>query len=152
MNEYYQLAALYYNRFHATYTQQQRKGQGMSTARPLLVRINHATVGTLSTQDDIWRFAYAPEWVASPQAFALTPGLPLSEKEYVDGASQRPVQWYFDKISKAHRASGVALCTTAEGKPKRPGCRVFGFTSASNTWFLSRSFHTESKQFLPRRR
>ena len=33
------------------------------------------------------------------------------------------------KISKAHRASGVALCTTAEGKPKRPGRRVFGFAS-----------------------
>lgn len=70
----------------------------MSTARQLLVRINDATVGTLSAQDDIWRFAYAPEWIASPQAFALAPGLPLSEVEYVDGASQRPVQWYFDNL------------------------------------------------------
>ena len=31
------------------------------------------------------------------------------------------------KNSKAHRTSGVALCTTAEGKPKRPVRRVFGF-------------------------
>ena len=70
----------------------------MSTARQLLVRINNATVGTLSTQDDIWRFAYAPEWIASPQAFALAPGLPLSTAAYIDGATQRPVQWYFDNL------------------------------------------------------
>ena len=31
------------------------------------------------------------------------------------------------KNSKAHRASGVALCTTAEGKPKRLYSRGFGF-------------------------
>jgi len=31
------------------------------------------------------------------------------------------------KNSKAHRASGVALCTTAEGKPKRLYSREFGF-------------------------
>lgn len=70
----------------------------MSTARQLLVRINDATVGTLSTQDDIWRFAYAPEWIASPKAFALAPGLPLSTAAYIDGATQRPVQWYFDNL------------------------------------------------------
>ncbi|MEG2468998.1 MAG: HipA domain-containing protein [Comamonas sp.] len=70
----------------------------MSSARQLLVRINEQPVGTLSTQDDIWRFAYAPEWLANPQAFALAPGLPLSKVEYVDGASQRPVQWYFDNL------------------------------------------------------
>lgn len=70
----------------------------MSSARQLQVRINEQTVGTLSTQDDIWRFAYAPEWIASPQAFALAPGLPLTETGYVDGASQRPVQWYFDNL------------------------------------------------------
>ena len=35
----------------------------MSTARQLLVLINGTTVGTLSAQDDIWRFAYAPEWM-----------------------------------------------------------------------------------------
>lgn len=70
----------------------------MSTARQLLVRINDATVGTLSTQDDIWRFAYAPEWIARPQAFALAPGLPLSTAAYIDGATQRPVQWYFDNL------------------------------------------------------
>ena len=70
----------------------------MSTARQLLVLINDTTVGTLSAQDDIWRFAYTPEWIASPQAFALAPGLPLSTTEYIDGASQRPVQWHFDNL------------------------------------------------------
>ena len=69
----------------------------MSTARQLLDLINDTTVGTLSAQDDIWRFAYAPEWIASPQAFALAPGLPLSTTKYIDGASQRPVQWHFQR-------------------------------------------------------
>ena len=35
------------------------------------------------------------------------------------------------KNSKARRASGVALCTTAEGKPKRPVRRVFGFAGCA---------------------
>ncbi len=59
----------------------------MSTARQLLVRINDATVGTLSAQDDIWRFAYAPEWIASPQAFALAPGLPAADCMWVASLS-----------------------------------------------------------------
>lgn len=70
----------------------------MSTARQLQVRVNDTAVGTLSTQDDIWRFAYAPEWIADPQNFALTPTLSLSNSEYVDGSSQRHVQWYFDNL------------------------------------------------------
>lgn len=70
----------------------------MSTSRQLQVRINDQVVGILRTQDDIWRFAYAQAWTANPQAFALAPGLPLSATEYVDGASLRPVQWYFDNL------------------------------------------------------
>ena len=41
----------------------------MSTARQLLVLINGTTVGTLSAQDDIWRFAYAPEWIVNRPGF-----------------------------------------------------------------------------------
>lgn len=70
----------------------------MSGRRQLQVRINDVMVGTLRVQDDIWCFAYAPEWLVNPEAFALAPGLPLSAAEYVDGASQRPVQWYFDNL------------------------------------------------------
>jgi serine/threonine-protein kinase HipA len=43
-------------------------------------------------------FTYAPAWLADPQAFALSPQLPLSEEPLVDGSSQRPVQWYFDNL------------------------------------------------------
>ena len=70
----------------------------MSTARQLQVRINEQIVGTLSAQDDIWRFRYAAKWINDPQSFALAPGLPLSETEYVDGSTLRPVQWYFDNL------------------------------------------------------
>ena len=70
----------------------------MSTARQLQVRINEQIVGTLSAQDDIWRFRYAAKWINDSQSFALAPGLPLSETEYVDGSTLRPVQWYFDNL------------------------------------------------------
>ena len=70
----------------------------MSTARQLQVRINEQIVGTLSAQDDIWRFRYAAKWINDPQSFALAPGLPLSETAYVDGSTLRPVQWYFDNL------------------------------------------------------
>lgn len=70
----------------------------MTSPRELRVRVNDQTVGTLRTQDDIWRFAYAEAWLQSPQAFALAPNLPLATQEYVDGSDLRFIQWYFDNL------------------------------------------------------
>lgn len=62
------------------------------TDRELVASINGAPVGTLRDEQDVWSFEYAPEWVANPQAFPLSPALPLQSGRQVDGApTRRPV-------------------------------------------------------------
>ena len=66
--------------------------------RTLRASINQIEVGTLQEIDGLWSFKYAPRWLADPDAFALSPHLPLTAESLLDGASKRPVQWYFDNL------------------------------------------------------
>ncbi|WP_147694006.1 HipA domain-containing protein [Vogesella mureinivorans] len=66
--------------------------------RSLHASINHTTVGTLQEVAGLWSFQYAPDWLGTPACFALSPHLPLQAEPLLDGASQRPVQWYFDNL------------------------------------------------------
>lgn len=68
------------------------------TPRELLVSVNDRRVGILREAYDLWAFAYDPEWIAAAGAFDLSPALPRSQAEHIDGASLRPVQWYFDNL------------------------------------------------------
>lgn len=66
--------------------------------RSLLATINQTVVGTLQEVDGLWSFQYAESWLHEPRRFALSPHLPLTNELLLDGASQRPVQWYFDNL------------------------------------------------------
>jgi len=68
------------------------------TGRALDVSINGEAVGRLAESDDLWTFEYAPGWITSPQGFALSPALARQAGAHHDGASSRPVQWYFDNL------------------------------------------------------
>lgn len=68
------------------------------TPRTLNVWINDALVGYIREHNGLWAFGYAPAWLASNSAFPVCPGLPLQPEEHLDGASYRPVQWYFDNL------------------------------------------------------
>lgn len=68
------------------------------TGRRLEIFINHVKLGTLHEDNDLWTLAYSPEWVTRPDSFDLSPGLPRSTLVHRDGATQRPVQWYFDNL------------------------------------------------------
>lgn len=70
----------------------------MNTARYLIASINRFEVGRLQEVSGVWRFQYSPEWLENPQGFALSPHLPLASETILDGASLRPVQWYFDNL------------------------------------------------------
>ena len=67
-------------------------------ARSLRASINQIEVGTLQEVGGLWSFQYADAWLNNPQRFALSPHLPLTAEPLLDGASQRPVQWYFDNL------------------------------------------------------
>jgi len=66
--------------------------------RSLRVSINQQEVGSLQEAAGLWSFQYAAAWLGNPKAFALSPHLPLSAEPLLDGASRRPVQWYFDNL------------------------------------------------------
>jgi len=67
-------------------------------ARELYVWINHTQTGVLTEQNGLWAFGYSQEWLSNPEAYPLCPGLPLQTEKHVDGATVRPVQWYFDNL------------------------------------------------------
>jgi len=66
--------------------------------RSLNASINQTQVGTLQEVDGLWSFQYKADWLGSPGGFALSPHLPLTAEPLLDGASKRPVQWYFDNL------------------------------------------------------
>jgi serine/threonine-protein kinase HipA len=68
------------------------------TGRSLHASINQAEVGILQEVAGLWSFQYARGWLDGPESFALSPHLPLTAESLLDGASKRPVQWYFDNL------------------------------------------------------
>ena len=66
--------------------------------RSLHASINGTLVGTLAETNNLWSFQYVSAWINNPKAFALSPHLPLASNRQLDGASTRPVQWYFDNL------------------------------------------------------
>ena len=67
-------------------------------ARQLQVSINGQTVGHLREENDLWTFEYTAAWAGSEMGFDLSPALRRESLVHVDGASDRPVQWYFDNL------------------------------------------------------
>ena len=66
--------------------------------RSLCASIDQAEVGTLQEVGGLWSFQYAKAWLDYPLGFPLSPHLPMVAEPLLDGASRRPVQWYFDNL------------------------------------------------------
>lgn len=66
--------------------------------RTLNAYLNDQHVGTLSEGNDLWSFEYDPAWSQAPGSFDLSPALDRANPLHQDGATQRPVQWYFDNL------------------------------------------------------
>lgn len=64
--------------------------------RELVATINGRLVGRLRENDNLWAFEYDPEWIAN--GFDLSPHLPRAQGTILDGATSRPVQWFFDNL------------------------------------------------------
>jgi serine/threonine-protein kinase HipA len=69
----------------------------MNTAqRELVATINGQPVGRLREQNNLWTFEYDTTWVEN--GFDLSPHLPRTARTIADGATSRPVQWFFDNL------------------------------------------------------
>ena len=66
--------------------------------RSLRALNNQTEVGTLREVSGLWSFRYSEAWLNDSQRFALSPHLPLTTAPLLDGATRRPVQWYFDNL------------------------------------------------------
>lgn len=66
--------------------------------RQLYVWINFDQVGVLAESNGLWTFTYSQGWIDHRGAYAVSPSLPLRVEPYIDGASIRPVQWFFDNL------------------------------------------------------
>lgn len=75
--------------------------------RELRASINGVEVGRLRDQANLWSFQYSSEWLASRDAFDLAPSLPRQKDMIVDGATERPVQWFFDNLLPEEQAREV---------------------------------------------
>lgn len=67
-------------------------------ARILAIWFNAQCVGRLREQNGLWALDYDAAWQTSATGFDLAPSLPRQAGSIVDGASQRPVQWFFDNL------------------------------------------------------
>ena len=68
------------------------------SSRSLNIYINDDLIGTLIEDNDIWALAYDEKWAHREGSFDLSPALPRSQLFHRDGATMRPVQWYFDNL------------------------------------------------------
>jgi serine/threonine-protein kinase HipA len=72
-------------------------------SRSLVVYLNDRRIGELQENNDLWAFEYDADWAADESAFDLSPALPRRQAQHVDGATLRPVQWYFDNLLPEER-------------------------------------------------
>ncbi|CAB3761723.1 Serine/threonine-protein kinase toxin HipA [Paraburkholderia humisilvae] len=68
------------------------------SGRLLFASLDGQAIGTLHENQNLWAFTYAKSWCDSAASFPLSPHLPLQNAALHDGASTRPVQWYFDNL------------------------------------------------------
>lgn len=68
------------------------------TERTLIASINGLRIGELRERNGLWAFQYDASWLANERRYPLSPHLPLQSALLTDGASLRPVQWYFDNL------------------------------------------------------
>lgn len=85
----------------------------MGQGRSLEVVFNGQVMGDLTEAGDIWAFGYRDEWLASPNAFALSPAIDTAQAQHVDGSTQRPLQWFFDNLLPEE---GLRLVVSKEQK------------------------------------
>ena len=70
----------------------------MTPDRCLTIWIEQRRVGLLAEQSGLWRLDYDPAWSQAADSFDLAPALARAQGSVIDGASHRPVQWFFDNL------------------------------------------------------
>jgi serine/threonine-protein kinase HipA len=67
-------------------------------AEVLYLSSNGVPMGTLEARNDVWSLTYRQEWIASPEAFPLSPHLALRAEPYDDTQEDGLVKKFFDNL------------------------------------------------------
>lgn len=70
--------------------------------RELNVYLDCVYVGKLLEASSIWGFQYDAAWLV--KGFNIIPGLEFAAGRQLDGATTRPVQWFFDNLLPEEQA------------------------------------------------
>jgi serine/threonine-protein kinase HipA len=73
-------------------------------ARELVASINGRAVGVLRERANLWSFEYELDWIDADNGYDLAPSLPRKLRSVHDGATERPVQWFFDNLLPEEQA------------------------------------------------
>ncbi len=79
--------------------------------RELDVYLDPTLVGKLVEESSIWGFEYDAAWL--DWGFGIIPGLPFAAGRQLDGATTRPVQWFFDNLLPEEQARTLLERTAA---------------------------------------
>jgi len=118
--------------------------------RELFASINGVEVGVLRDEADVWSFEYNTEWSTAAASYDLAPNLPRTAGKIVDGASTRPVQWFFDNLLPEEGARDLLA-----REAKLPGSDSFGLLayygkeSAGSITLLNRGEVPEESGYVP---
>lgn len=119
------------------------------SGRQLDVRVNDHLVGCLREENDLWQFEYDEAWQVSPDGFDLSPALSRQQRVHADGATMRPVQWYFDNLlpEEALRAV-IAKEANLEAEDAFALLAYFGAESAGSLVLRAQDDHTPAEKGL----
>jgi serine/threonine-protein kinase HipA len=86
----------------------------------LHVLADGVSVGTLEVVAGQWCFQYAPSW----RSYALAPNLPIIEAPFVDTATEKSVEWFFENLLPEGRLR--ELIATRDRLPVRDTWALLG--------------------------
>lgn len=118
--------------------------------RELLASINGVEVGLLRDEANLWSFEYAPGWVAAADGYDLAPDLPRAAGKITDGATTRPVQWFFDNLLPEEDARALlAREARIAGSDSFGLLAYYGEESAGSITLLNRGEKPEAPDYVP---
>lgn len=118
--------------------------------RELLASINGVEVGVLRDEANLWSFEYAPGWIAAAESYDLAPDLPRSAGKIIDGATTRPVQWFFDNLLPEEDARELlAREAHITGSDSFGMLEYYGKESAGSITLLNRGENPDEPGYVP---
>lgn len=118
--------------------------------RELLASINDVEVGVLREESNLWSFEYTAAWINDDGGYDLAPGLPRATRKIVDGATTRPVQWFFDNLLPEEDARELLAREARIERADSFGLLAYyGKESAGSITLLNRGERPDEPDYIP---